>query len=641
VATTQKAGSIYEVGINGVGYMLADNAQRPVRRQTGVLNTQAPGSDDPLSERIGLYDFLGMSDWTGGEGQDMLDRPRSDVTRYFYSEYVDPFTVPGRLACQRVVTQVVSSSYDDAADSPAYLTNSGLVGSGGVFYLQTSATQLTDNEGTAFSTGLAGDMVGLAFDGRYWYASDQASVRRNNSSANPGSDWSTENVMEIAWCSDRLVGSTNSTLPSTLYEFSSTGTATAVTTAHPAANFSTLGLAGGDGYVWYGVNQSGTESGSSSIYFYQVDAEPAHAGIALQLPEGEVVHALFYYLGNLFVSAHVAGYQSGGAITYINSHVYRCVHQGNGTLIPQLIIETMYPIVARFAGSSKYVAIGWSVMTRNNDPGIAVIDLETGGVARWAASTAGSADACRGVVPFDNGFAFRVNVTGGGAGGGAYWSPMPNTTEATSVDFTTGVLETSTSDLGTPALKHLDEILVSSLPLPSGSSIAVQYSIDGGANYTTAATFTTASATQHSIKLATAVVAASFRLKVTLTPNVAGDAAPTVTALLAKTHATGIVDDIIELPINCEDHIADVNGSILAEDSGAGKGMARYRTLKALIGTKVEFQDVDWKVTGDAELWEVVGIEATAVQVFNPARQVNDVSNNVAIVTLRRPSSSD
>jgi len=226
-----------------------------------------------------------------------------------------------------------------------------------------------------------------------------------------------------------------------------------------------------------------------------------------------------------------------------------------------------------------------------------------------------------------------VAVSSSGAEGG-FWGVDPD------ADYHEGILHTSTSDLATPADKLLDEIALSTLPLPTSggaSSVEVEYSINGGSSYTSLATHSTAAATQHSTELSTAVVSPSLRLRVTLTPTGDGTNKPTITSVLAKMHATGITDEIVELPVNCEDYISDVNGSPLAEDSGPGEGMTRYRALQALIGTKVAFQDVDWKTTQTTSLVEVVGVESTSVHVFNQNRMLSDVTAHVAVVSLRRP----
>lgn len=621
----QKVGSVYEVGIEGVGYMLADNPQRPVRRQTGVLDVQPPGSDDPLSERIGRYDFIGQSDWTGGEGQEMLDRPASDATRYFYSEGLDPFDVPGQITCLPAVAQLLSDNYE----WPQMVTL------GTDLLVRTAAQEYTviehDGTTTAVATGLNVATVygpGFAGDGRYWYLTNAADVHRGQS-GEAGAAWSTENVTLIAWCSDRLMGFDGLAAPVELFEFSPTGTATLVTTL--PANYIARGLGGGNGFVWWGafiaLTEFGSGNNSSYIGYWQVDSSPQNTGIALNLPAGEIPTTVYYYLGNVFI-----GTAKPISDATNKFKAYRCV-PSDGLLTPQVIADDL-PSAVNFSGAGKYVAFTWGLgMQRTGAAGIGVLDLETGGIARWHPTTT------TGTATY---FPLEVTTWLGQfviahAGNGVYGRDSDALAAPTYVD---GFLETSVSDLGTPALKHLDEIQVSTLPLPTGggaSSVAVAYSIDLGDNFTALATYNTVNATRHATEITTAVVAPSVQTRVTLNATVNDADKPVVTAVLAKTHATLITDEIIELPINCDDYIRGVHNVDIAEDSGPGKGMARYRALQDLIGTKILFQDVDWKFTGETSLCEVVGVESTAVQIFNQSRMVNDVTSHVAIVTLRRP----
>ena len=102
-----------------------------------------------------------------------------------------------------------------------------VVASGSV-YVQTAASQLTAQATpaaapSAFSTGLAGAITHLASDGVNWYATDGATVRRNNAAADPGANWSTEDVTEIAWCTDRIMGLDTVAAPNELIAFSQLG----------------------------------------------------------------------------------------------------------------------------------------------------------------------------------------------------------------------------------------------------------------------------------------------------------------------------------------------------------------------------------------------------------------------------------
>lgn len=616
----QKVGSVYEIGIEGVGYMLSDNPERPVRRQTGVLDTQPPGSDDPLSERIGRYDFIGQSEWTGGEGQDLADRPSSDVTRYYYSEGIDPFQFPGSITLLPTFPQQLSDTYANL--EMVVVGTDLLVRTADAEYTQISSAGTPTAVATALTS--TNTRTSFATDGANWYLTNGSDIHSGTSGA-AGSAWSTEDVTIIRWCGDRLMGADTAASPEEIVSFSPTGTGTVVTTVR--AGYTVEDITGGGGYVWYTASPSSSATGSY-VGYWQVDSDPTNAGIAFEFPPGEHVVTLFYYLGNVFVGV-VANVGSS-----FEGKVYRCV-PSDGILTPQLVMENLDALShPRFAGAGKFVAVATRSMQRDGDTGIIVIDLETGGYARWYALD-GAVDAGFDqmyVVNWLGDFAVSLDTVG------VYGR---DATDHTSPSYVaSGFLETSASDLATPALKHLDEIAISTKPLPGTgtiASVAVAYSIDGS-NYTTLDTYDTAFLTQAATELETAVTAPSLRLRATLTPgSVGATERPSVTTLLAKTHATGIVDEIIELPINCDDYIANIHETVIAEDSGPGKGMARYRALQELIGEKILFQDVDWKFTGETCLCEVVGVESTSVQVFNQNRNLNDVAGHVAVVTLRSP----
>jgi hypothetical protein len=609
-------GSVYEIGLNEQGYMLADTPARPVTRQGGILDSQPPGSDAPLNERIGRYDFVGQVDWTGGEGQEMADRPASDTTRYWYSEGVDPFTTPGQLTCLPTVPRQLTDTYANLEMAVAG-TNLLVRTADDEYKVIDSAGSATTVATTVVSTKVK---MSLASDGVNWYITDGSDIHRGTFGA-VGAAWSTENVDLIAWCSDRLMGADNTASPEELISFSPAGVGTVATTARVGETINSI--CGGDGYVWYGATQDGASAGSY-VGYWQVDSSPTNVGTAITLPPNEFVTTLFYYLGNVFI----------GVLNYtgpnFEAKVYRCV-PSEGVLTPQLLADGLNAFVhPRFAGAGKYVAVTSGSMNLDSDAGLMVIDLETGGYARWHTTNAAqSGFEQMYVVNWLGDFAVSLDTDGvWGRDSGDFSSPT----------YVTGFFITSTGDLGTPALKFLDEVLVSSTPLPASTTIRADYSTDGGSTWTTAVTSSTTGATRAAATLSTSVTSSAYRFMVVLTPSAATK--PTLTGVLAKTHTTGIVDEIVTLPINCEDTVANVHGTTIAADSGPGKGMERYRTLRALLGTKVTFQDVDYQMTDDASLWEVIGVDSTLVNVFNQLRNLNDQTAHVAVVTLRRPYSA-
>lgn len=173
-------GRIYEVGINGVGYMLADDPQRGIRYQRGsvdLLPQRLATGDTPFDEAIDRYTFAHDDDWSAGAGQRWRDRPTSVPERYWDSDGVDPFTEPGELSLLNVTEESLDSAYAGLR----------LVVVGDEAYALTADNTLTRHNGTAWQTPFtitdAGGTVvvsDLASDGQNWYAATGSSVRQGH-----------------------------------------------------------------------------------------------------------------------------------------------------------------------------------------------------------------------------------------------------------------------------------------------------------------------------------------------------------------------------------------------------------------------------------------------------------------------------
>jgi hypothetical protein len=608
----QKVGSIYEIGINGVGLMLNDTPQRPVQRQVQQLDSQAPGSEAGLDEEVGRYRFVVHNDWVGGEGQLYLDRLTSDPSRYWRSEWINPFE-PGELTVNEQPVNYIAD---------AYATPRAVVASESV-YVQTADDELTarDTPGgsnTAFDPGLAGTIVDLASDGTYWYATDGTTVRRNSTAADPAGNWSTEDVTEIEWCTDRIMGIDNVADPAELISFDPAGTGTVIFT-HIDAELK--GVCGGDGSVWYGVNYST----SGHVRYWTVDSSPTAGGIALTLPEGEKIETLYFDLGNVFLASHTDGHMI---------KIYRCV-ASEGLLTPQFIVETGHahsgPVC--FAGKDRFVAFSWPEMmsnqTTDTQSGIGVIDLETGGYARWQAAnqdgTTGADATVPGVVRWAGEFAFTL----GGVGFFGVHATGDKPDEA--------YLETSVSDLGSNVGKVLESFAVSTWPL--AGTLEFELSVDTNTTFTSFAEHTTAASTDFESALSASglpVMASSAGIRFIL--KSVGTGTPTIKQATLKAYPLGLADQMLSYPVNCDDHIADLSDSTIAADSGLGKGYERVKFLESLVGTLVTLQDVDWKRTGSVQICQMVGAQTTTTGTKASTANMR-VDSAVCVITLRAPLS--
>jgi hypothetical protein len=598
-------GSVYEIAINGMGFMLADSPdpQRRYRRLTGVLDPpRFTTGDTPFSQAIERYTIIGATDWSGGAGQDTAHREDSDSTRYLESEGVNPFEDGLRLL-----------PATELEETETYASGELVVTDDGVFYLDdTNDLKNIVSPGdapTAFSIAAAGTISSLASDGVRWYAADGAAIFRGASAADPGAAWSTINAVLVSWALDRLVavyvnGSSRTAL-TTLAEDGTEEVADGRFTF--PSDTSIPAITAGDGFLWFATNR-GVESHIRAWQLGSADED----FVALSLPAGQYVLGLGFYLGNLFLRA--GELLADGTTRVI---IYRCI-PSEGRLTPQRVldIDDAGTEPGGFTGSDRFVLFSWSEMADDGRSGIGCIDLSTGGWSRWLYAPVDTATGATGsIVLWEGRTAFMVSGYG----------LVVETTDP----LTTGYLRTSHADLGSGLSKVVDDITVTFEPLPTGGEVSIDYDI-GVTGYVSAG----ADAAVAGLKTSTWEIAqqgASIGAKITLT---ATDTTPVVQTLQKRVHPLSLADQVLTLPVNCGDQLTDVKGAPLP-GSGPGKGMNRVRVLESLQSTRVRLQDVDWPFTGTATIWEVVGVEADVVGVYD--RKLNHrVNSGVAVLTLRR-----
>lgn len=591
-------GSVYEVALNGIGLMLWDQPGGDYRYRRQSAGLEAPRfatSQTPFTEAIDRYTFLGHDDWSGGAGQRHRDLEDSDPRRYWDSEGVDPFTVPGTLRLLEAVDVVLETDY---------VTPKAVV-AGGQVYVATSTTELTaldEPGGTEVeftAAGEAGDGTWLASDGQFWYWSNGENIYRNDTAADPGSAWSTVDVTEIAWCSDRLVGIDNADSVPNITTFAPDGSEEIPGGRFLIPDAELRGLCGGDGYLWFGVNR-GT---SCEIHAWQLGSTDEDF-IALNLPAGERVLSMFFYLGNVFIATEVEG----------QTRLYRCVPQ-TGTLIPEQLLTFDGTEDVTWAGYDRYVAFSW---TRAGASGIGLIDLATGGYAKHYASSS-SAAVC-GVVRWAGRFAFTV------AGEGLY---HPGADPAF---VTEGWLITSIQDLGSGLTKTIDEVTLTTEPLPAVGGIEVEWSPTMFNSWLPIDTMTGVDSGT-SARFPIAQQARTVALRFTLTSD--GTLTPALRVAQVQLHPVSPVDQVVILPVLCADQADGLNGAPLP-DNGEGRSIQLARFVESLVGSRVRLQDLDWPVTGQAHIYDAqsVTIESLSGVYDNSANRRADVF--VALLQLRR-----
>ena len=622
-ATTPEraVGSVYEVGVNGVGLMLADHPEKEIRYERRVIPLDSPRlstSETPFSQAIDRYTLAGAYDWSAGSGQLAYNREGSDPARYRKSDGIDPFSVPGSARLAPNGTLKHSSAY----------ANSRAVIAGGGLYVLTADGQFANYatpstvSPTTFTISGAGAYRSICSDGTNWYYSDGSNIYRNNTAASAAA-WSTVDAFVVQWCVDRVFAARIGTgsKPNVLVELNSTGAEVGgarVWTLQPETEITSI--TAGDGYVWF----TGTRGDKSAIFAVKLGADDSYI-TALEIPAGLIATNIGFYQGNLMIRAvDLAG----------DATIYRCATSA-GKLTATKVLEIpavggLSQAVGDFTGDDRYIYFSWRQMGETllnptkTGSGVGVIDLTTGGWSKWMGvrqSTTEATGAVGTILSWYGRPVFTVD------GYGAVHADAPSGGDDGTVN--SGQFETSLYDLGTSLRKVWGEVTVTFDPIPVNGSVQVFYSVDGGASYTALTAATTAGSKSARWSLNVESDTVSFKVALAGTT-----ASPVFRTLTVRAYPVGLADQILTLPVNCADIVAGLNGKTVP-GSTRGAGSARARWLESLVQTRVAVQDIDWPVTGATTTYDLIGVETRSVGVYD--RAVNRQSQAmVAVLTLRR-----
>lgn len=336
---TDNSGITYDIAFNGQGFFDASSQQNPYRRQTAPYKKdQNDNSAEPGEQTLTGWWLRSQSSFHMGAGIDFYEpsQEQSYVQnqtirfRFKNSEGVNVWT-PGKVSLLKDVSSVagVTRAGSDLANLRSY--------SGGVLYkdgndiykiaTDGTSTQLVDFSETVYAWADDGTSI-------YWVANVSSkgtlykkpiSSSTASTSASLGdatqlyqhpSAASTSVVIE--WAKDRLVVGDGSVIwvhagtvssPDTVYTGNDTSFAYTCVAESPA-----------DIYV---AGYSGSRSVIYRIYFAPNASdipEPVTAVVVAEMPRGEVVHSMKYYLGNLVIGTskgvRVASVQSDGSLVY-------------------------------------------------------------------------------------------------------------------------------------------------------------------------------------------------------------------------------------------------------------------------------------------------------------------------------------
>ena len=608
----ESVGKVHEIGINGAGYMLSDDPENPETLPVVVVpNLEAPRlatTDTPFSQAVERYTFEAFHDWSAGAGQRWLNREISTSRSFYDSEGVDPFTTLGELSLLPSVSQSLAEAYASLRITVV----------GDDMYAQTAANQLRRlNGGTevwaaAFTVTDPGAITisDLTSDGQYWYAATGQSIVQGTTT-DPAAAWSTEDAVNVQWAAGRICAAVKvggSATPNRFTTLSETGVEEVAAGHLELDDGHTIVLGGAvAGHFYFGSHVG--DRGQIWAWQLGVDSEGAfHVPfVAWDMPQGLIPTAVHAAGGELWVRAYRAEGPTAGEVD-----IYRGI-PGAG-LTPFLVAELgVADSEGGFDEVGDLVVFSWE--DTSGKAALGAVSLVSGGYARWLLGK--QAGKVGSVVEWQGRESFTI------AGHGVY-------VRDTASFETSGWLDTSIVDGASLLDKVLDSVTLEAGVILSGGSVEVKYSLDAGASFTSAGTLSTVGAQRALFDLSLRAPTFSFRFLL----GSAGTTTTTVSAVQPQFHPLGLKDLITVVRVRAYDTMTGLNGAPLT-DNGRGRGVTIMRTLESLGQSRILFQDVDWHITDNALVFEVVSVKSTRVGVYDSRLGEQGVGGDVEL-TLRK-----
>jgi len=625
-------GTVYDVAIDGTGYILAETAEGEGYEKTTIplIPERLATGDTPFDQAVERYSFGSGDSWVGGQGQTFLNREDSDSTMFLSSEGLDPFSEPGSISLLASTPQIAANTY----------ATPRLVVAGVTLYVQTAANVITPytnaaspSAGSAITLTESGDanILDLTSDGQFFYAACGAKgILRENAAAEGAEDaqWNAAVAHSIAYAAGRIcagVIANSSTTPNRFTTYSIGGAGDTGTEERSGGHL-TLGkewtvesFAEANGHIYFCAHKNNR----GMVYAWPLGLDSSgntqYPFVAWDLPPGLSPREVFAAGGSIFVRAYRQNTASTGT-----AYIYRGVPDPQtGALTPFFITEladkatTDDHAVGKFTARDNQVFWGWKKMTSTPKTGLGCYDLETGGYAKFFESDEAVAGDVYGADVWEGRVVYSV------VGDGIKM-------ESTTAFLTAGTLVGSRIDGGSALAKGWDEIVVLTTPMVASCSVIPYVSTNEGTDYTTLSTLDTVSGTSQSTRLSSS--SRSIQYKIVFAGS--GTATTTLNFVQVKYHAIGLRDTVVSIVVDCGDNVRGLNGHPLPENA-PGAGTLRARTLAALTQRRVNYQDIDWPITKAAEVYEVLQVQTRALGVYDRSQALKR-HRLLATVVLRK-----
>jgi hypothetical protein len=371
----------YDVAINSLPFFLFTNDESPYRRQTAQYRKQQiDQSTEPGEQSITGWWVRAQSSFHGGDGINFYDPSAGESISYRFadSKGINVWN-KGEATLLKSCTQGhgTTGPINANARSEQFSRSITWSGNNGILMHDEYDVDKISNTGTVthfidYNAGTDDKVYAICDDGTtaYWVTNDLTGAGKlrvykkvltgDSTTANTSMFTSptivlTNAVMEFV--KERIVMCANNSI----YEFSTSATSmpSAIYT-HPSTGYvyTSVTASGASIYV---AGYNGIQSTISKFTLSTAGVMPTltSAVIAAELPVGEIVHKIFYYLGYMLIGT------SKGIRAAVVSDTDGSINYG------PLIVETTQPCYD-FAARDRFV---WCATGVDGEPGLIRIDL--------------------------------------------------------------------------------------------------------------------------------------------------------------------------------------------------------------------------------------------------------------------------
>jgi hypothetical protein len=578
-ATYTVSGVGYDHAIAGLPFLAASSDRYPYQR--GLVDQrrqQVDTSDEPGEQSLEGWWLRSQSDFTGGAGTRFLE-PVSDefVARSFHTSVgVDVWTA-GELSLLNDVESLKTLG--------SGATGCAVVASGGTEYLFSLDGSGVYRDGTAV-TGWTSAPTSIVSAGSRLLACHASGIDVlaspfttptslvTGAGSAPSAWWVKQRIMAAIGASLYEIPLSGGALPAALYTHPNSDWRWTAVVETPSA-----------------ILAAGYAGSLSAIYRFTLDADGdlpvlSKAVTAAELPAGETIHGLFYYLGLLCI-----GTSRGVRVGQVD---------GQGGLVFGPLSYGSSAAVSAFAGRDRFVWFGVGDSPGLFDSGVSGAGLvrldlsSTDGAGRYAwandlrTALSGSVSA---VQVLGNG---RVAFTASDGSTGRLWRETA-TPVAAGGELTTGLVRFNTLE---PKVFR---------------NVRIRGDVDGGTvtvyqwDGTTRVSLATLDGATNLANLLETDPEPTGQLGLTLRLTPDGSDAPTLTGWQLRALPAVERSQLIVVPLMCFDRETDQFGNLTGTE---GSALARYRALVDAVGGGqiVTYQDLN---TGERHAVQVEDIQFT------------------------------